>query len=204
MIRIRIVRTQRSRRHVRRSELAALVLLAAGICTLPAAAASGTGSVAATIHVGSSVLSLTVSPSTFDYCTSGTPLTFPNGFCGASSPVTVTMGSVGGHIDVNGADALPSDSGTPWTLCDGTGGGPACAAPRTPGPDQYLEGQIINLAPALNSFLYDSPECDVAFGSACQASAGASVAEQYAMTGPSSSTSTASSFSTTITWTALP
>jgi hypothetical protein len=210
--RIRIVRDERlaHRRlahRLGRFELGALVLVAAGLVTLPAAAASGTGSVSATINVGSNALSLTVSPSTFDYCTPTAPLTFPNGPCPASSDVTVTFGNVAGHVDVNGADAVPLGGGTHWTLCGGTSGGPACTggASETPGVDQYAEGEFIGTTVPTNALLGNAPICDLGFGPTCgEATAGQSATEKYIMVGPSSSSSTASSFSTSITWTALP
>jgi hypothetical protein len=183
--------------------VAALIVI--GLGALPAAA--GTGSVQATISVGSSVLSLTVSPSSFSYCSSQSPLSFPNGQCSASSDVTVTMGNVGGHVEVNGADAVPSAGvGTHWTLCGGTSGAPACTGTSNgPGTDEYAETELVGNQVFTNGFLANAPSCDIAFsGSQCPAAAGESHSESFAIIGPAASTSTASSFSTSITWTASP
>lgn len=175
-----------------------VALVVVGIGRVHTASASGTGSVTATINVGSQVLSLTVSPSSISFCTPQSPLTFPNGICSPSAPVVVTYGATSGHIDVNGADAVPQDSGTHWTLCGGSG--PTCTkGGNTPGPDQYVLGTSSSF------ILSNTPQCDSAFGSTCLPVAPETPeSEQYLLEGPSSSTSSASAFTTTITWTALP
>lgn len=175
-----------------------VALAVVGIGRVHTASASGTGAVTATINVGSQVLSLTVSPSSISFCTPQSPLTFPNGTCIASAPVVVTYGTTSGHIDVNGADAVPQDSGTHWTLCGGSGA--ACTkANNTPGLDQY------ELGTSSNFILTNTPQCDTAFNDTClPVSPGQPANETYLLEGPSSSTSSASTFTTTITWTALP
>lgn len=205
MPRIRVIRVERPARSPRAMKplvlaltglFLALVVVGAGRVT--PAAASGTGAVTATINVGSQVLSLTVSPSAISFCTPGSPLTFPNGTCLASSPIAVTYGSTSGHIDVNGADAVPQDNGTHWTLCGG--GGAACTkSTNTPGLDQY------ELGTSSTFILTNTPQCDTAFNATClPVSPGQTVNETYLLEGPASSTSSASTFTTTMTWTALP
>jgi hypothetical protein len=213
MFRIRIVRAREPRRNAGRRSGAVLTLsglaaltLTLGAGALPASAADS-GSVAATINVGSSTLSLTVSPSSFSYCSPTSPLSFPNGLCYSDSSVTVTMGNVGGHVDINGADAVPSGgAGTPWTLCGGSNGAPACdGSAGAPGQDEYSELTTPGGQTFLNGYLANTPGCDINFGgSTCVAGAGQSESETFMIQGPSSSSSASSSFSTSITWTALP
>ncbi len=203
MVRVRVTRKRRSPGVA--PALAALVLVA-GLGALPASAL-GDGSVSATINVGSSTLSLTVSPTSFDYCTTQNPLSFPNGTCTSSSNVTVTMGNVGGHVEVNGADAVPANGvGTSWTLCGGTAGAPSCTdTGGAPGADQYSEIDLVGNQVFLNGFLGNSPSCDLNFlGSDCVASPNQTESESFELIGPASSTTPASAFSTSITWTALP
>jgi hypothetical protein len=106
----------------------------AAAAALPAgtALADTSGSVKVTINVA--VRSVSLSPTATDQCSGGAPLTFPNGRCN-STTITVTNGSAAGHIDVQGADAIPQDLATHWTLCGGTG--PACTGggPTVAGQD---------------------------------------------------------------------
>jgi hypothetical protein len=214
MVRVRLVRTHRPRelltgRSVGRLGVIAMlpVLLAAVALSARPASASSTGSVSATINVGSSALSLTVSPGSVSYCTAGSPLSFPNGQCTSSPDVTVTMGNVAGHIDVNGADAVPAGGGgTHWTLCGGSTGAPSCTGSSgAPGADQYSEAELIGGQIFLNSFLANTASCDIAFsGASCPAAANDSRSETFQLVGPSASTSSATSFTTSITWTAVP
>src|SRR4029077_15895844 len=105
----------------------------------PAVLASTGGSPTVTITVA--VRSITVSPSTatFNTCSlsgtsTGSTLEFPNGLCTTgTSYITITNGAAAGHVDVNGADAIPADNGTHWTLCGS--GSSSCL----PGTDQFDE-----------------------------------------------------------------
>jgi hypothetical protein len=128
------------RRRTRTRTAGAIV---AGLTTavpVTSALASPSASVQETLYVG--VRSLTVSPSALSICSSGSPLTFPNGVCDTPR-LMIANGAVSDHIDASGADAVPSDSsGSTWTLCGGgPSGAPICSGPRGyPGPDQYAEG----------------------------------------------------------------
>ena len=211
-VRVRVVRERRPRefrtahRACRFAALLALPLLlvTVALTPLPASASSGS-SVSATINVGASALSLTVSPSAVSYCTANTPLSFPNGQCTSSPDVTVTMGNVGGHIDVNGADAVPSGfASTHWTLCGGSTGAPSCTGSGgAPGKDEYSEAELITGQIFTNSYLANTASCDIAFGNSCPAAANDSRSETYQLVGPAASTAAASSFTTSITWTAV-
>jgi hypothetical protein len=195
-----------------------------GLSSAPALAQSS-GSSTATINVGTQpVLSLTVSPSTVTYanCDGGSSTTstlgFPNATCfvggvidsaqGSAGGVTVTNTGAPSQVDVNGANAIPSDAGTNWTL----------VTDATPGANQFVEdGAGWSGNDADDSLEYtNSPQCDAAFGEgqgqgtkdngACTAASttGESTAEQLYIIGPASSTDTSSTFTTVITWTAVP
>jgi hypothetical protein len=233
--RIQIVRVDVSRRRSSRSirgrtlgALAASVMALVGVTAAPALA-QGSGSGTATINVVPSVLSVTISPTTFTYanCAGGSStastLGFPGASCyvggnpttaaGAAGDVTITNTGAPSQIDVNGANAVPSDSGTPWTLCNGPG--PVCSQQVEPGPNQFTEngnGWSGSGPNGISSNPYsNTPQCDKAFDYAVQGDtcstpvpSGASTGEQLEILGPESSTDTSNSFTTTITWTAVP
>ena len=113
------------------------------------------------------------------------------------------------HIHVAGADFVPSDNGAHWTLCSGAGcTGPSGSTPfaHTPGVDQANESTRGGAGNTGTSDLGGSPVCDDAFDGSggCTAAAGASQSEFIRMEGPTTSTDTSTSFTTTITWSAVP
>lgn len=203
----------------RRLAIAAIAAVAtlAPFSAGPALANVG-GSVSEMIYVAPQTRSVTVSPASIDMCSSVSPLTFPNGSCG-SPGITVTNGPVGGEIDVQSAPAVPSevasDPGTSppdWTLC-GTSEAPCTGAsdpseysPYYPGQDQYEEWT--DTEGTRGPYFTSSAQCDTAFGfypnTTCIASPEQSVVEFVAMTGPSASTDTSSTFTSSVTWTAVP
>jgi hypothetical protein len=178
--------------------LAAAVLIPAGLAT-----AASSGTVDETINVG--VLSVTVSTSAVTLCSSASPLTFPNGTC-ESPNITITNGTTPANIEVSGADAVPSDGGTEWTLCQvlKVSGPTPCDGSDNPGADQYSEFTQGG-GPQLDG--PGSPQCDTAFDPSptpgCSASAGQSASESIGLTGPSSSTDPSSTFKSSVTWTAV-
>jgi hypothetical protein len=217
----------------RRVWLAAAAATAIGVVAVPAIPASASGNPdPANLSVSVSVVppvvtsvTLSVGSTSYTNCTYGsstsTQLGFPNGACQAvGSPITVTNGTAPATITVNGADMVPADNGTHWTLTGGvTLAGTtttSCGAPLgpQPGPDQYCE--TTSIAAGYNSGaqfiqqpflgLKNTPICDTAFfgmGSTCGTVApGQAVGEFLAMTGPALSTDTSSTFTTTVTWTA--
>ena len=231
--RIRIVRVEtpdRSspvRRHGWRPlALAISVMALVGLSAVPALAAN-TGSSTATINILPPVYSVTVSPATFSFglcstrlgASTGGSLGFPDGYCyygnGPGSVYTtgVTIANTGaaGHIDVNGSNAVPSDAGTPWTLCSEAVG--TCTLLQGglyyPGANQF---QLVTSADPeggnASTILSNSPACDAAFdggtSGGCSAAIGASQIEGITLAGPESSTDTSSTFTTTLTWTAGP
>jgi hypothetical protein len=190
---------------------AAAIVAMVGVCAGSALAASPTGTVQETISIG--VRSVTVTPNSIAMCPSVEPLTFPNGIC-YGPPVTITNGPAAGHIDVNGADAVPSDdSGSRWSLCTicGTCTGvqppPDCSVP---GQDQYEENSELFVAGEFHPGpqLTDAAQCDSAFDEpaafACTASPAQVATEPMAISGPTSSTDPSPTFTTSVTWTAVP
>jgi hypothetical protein len=199
---------------------------AIGLVAAPAFPASAAGNPdPASLSVSVSVVppavksvTLSVSSTTYTGCFYGsstsTQLGFPNGACtAAASPFTVTNGTAPATILVSGADMVPADSGPHWALC---GVALACSSSQfIPGSDQYLE--TVSGNPGYNSgpqqgpgpfVLFDNtPQCDITFagltGNTCNAAPAGAVSKEFlAMTGPSSSTDSSSTFSTTVTWTA--
>ncbi|HEY1830006.1 MAG TPA: hypothetical protein VGG38_07175 [Acidimicrobiales bacterium] len=172
--------------------------------------------------------SLTVSPTTISFCSAGTPLTYPNGLCTygnlpnsgpVTDGVTITNTGTAGDIDVNGANAVPSDGVTAddWTLCNGTSASDDPSAvncpgadngnPGHPGSNQYALDTEANISGGTVPYpLSDSPTCDVAFSGleTCAATSEQSQEEALFLEGPSSTTDTSATFTTTITWTAGP
>jgi hypothetical protein len=213
----------KTRARIRPSRVTAIAAgvlgLVATMMALPAAA-STSGSNTATVQlVPPAVRSITVSPATavFNHCSpNATALAFPNGACqvglqdattGAiTGGITITNGSVAGHIDVNGQNATPSDvGGTPWTLL---------TTPSTPGINQFIEETFgSSLVNSNGSLVAPTPLCDGAFTLAgtppnqtgdCSASANQSANEALLLEGPSSSTDQNGPFTITTTWTAVP
>jgi len=207
----------RRRRLASRPALIGAVLGALALAVVPAARAQTTsgsstsGSSTASINVA--VRSITVAPGAvnFDVCdqngtATGSTLTFPNGRCATSAAnvVTITNGSAPGHIDVQGADAIPADGGTHWTLC---GGGILCTGNNgVPGQDQFAE-QDGGPNGAPGPFLVTGDrgaQCDTGFSSNCSAGSNQGVTESLHMAGPSGSTDNSRAFTTAWTWTAVP
>lgn len=195
------------------------LVLAPGVAGASTAlAAASNGPVSATINVAPpAVKSVTVNISSFVYtsCSGGssTPnaLGFPSGIC--SSPgYQVTNGATPAQIEIQGADATAA-GGANWTLCSqgrtpaGSAPAPVCPA-GNPGQNQYEEHVVAVGGPNTNTIeLSNTAQCDSTFapnGSACAAApANTFSSEASIISGPQSSTNTASSFSTTITYTAV-
>jgi len=191
----------------------ALLGLANGIPASANTSASTTGTITVAVR------SVTVSPSSiaFGSCvtndgltSTGSALTFPNGGCQAIN-ITITNGTAPGHIDITGADAIPADSGTHWTLCGAVAaaGGATCANGQfTPGVDQFFEEGHSSNTSAPSPPLSTTPQCDLAFansgGASCSATSGQVGSEYLSLEGPSSSTDNSTSFTTIWTWTAVP
>jgi hypothetical protein len=227
--RIKIVRVQVANRPStlkqiawrRHAVLVVSVVAMGGFLAAPALAANS-GSGTATINVAPAVLSVSVSPSTFNLCPTGSPLTIPNGSCAFGTlpstgqsvgGVLVTNTGVAGHIDSNGANAVPSDSGTPWTLCVPFAN--CGSASANPGANQFtIQTDGFYNGAGVSGYdtndLTNTPACDDTFSAggttagSCSAAHGASEDEQVNIFGPASSTDTSSVFTTVLTWTAVP
>lgn len=191
----------------------------------PTGAGKGT-SIAVSLKVVPTIRSVTISPAKakFGDChggyaylntasTSGA-LGYPNGHCWlgspkASFPITITNTGIASYMYVNGANAVPSDSGTEWSLCN-----PASKPTVTctsnngmsPGKNQYV---VQNFAPnrKLNAAgLTNALACDPEFGltSGCWSTYGQSQREGLLLTGPAEIDDTSTSWTVTITWTPVP
>jgi hypothetical protein len=200
-------------------QASAAVISCGGPGQPPCPPLSTTGGSTATINVAPAIRSISVSPSTttFDTChsTLNASLTFPNDACytTGADDVTITNGALAGHVDVNGADAVPHDSGQHWTLCGGSG--PSCTG-AAPGGGGGCLGQCITNEPGIDQFvewggagpytpfLTNSPQGDTVFGALGSAAVGQSATEGLEFIGPSSSTDLSSTFTTAWTWTAVP
>jgi hypothetical protein len=188
---------------------------------------SGNSHITGHLSVVPTIRSVTVSPGsvTFGDCTGGGGATnstqqamgYPNGSCsvgtiGASQtfPITVTYTGLPGSVFVSGSNAVPADGGTKWSLCDpqGTGQAACTGAQGLPGSDQYM---IMNFAAGVTnaSVLTTSAACDKEF----QTSGGCAATppelgkqtqhEGLLLTGPRTWDDHSTSWTTTITWTAV-
>jgi hypothetical protein len=184
------------------------VLATAVLVTVPASSASaGSGGgpsheAVVKVTVDVAVRSVTVTPNSITLCAT-TPLQVPFGSCQLNGAVTVTNGTAKSHIDVQGADAVPSDGGKHWALC-GTLHEPCANSTHAPGVDQYT---VRTLGTGEQYLASQTSVCDFAFKSACSGGGvpgGASQTETIILDGPQASTDPSPRFTTTITWTAVP
>jgi hypothetical protein len=192
-----------------------VALLAVGALTdggAAAASSSAPASAQLSLHAAPDVLSVTVSPSsgTFGSCrggdsTSPSELGFPDGGCSLRGLVVTNTG-LPGHMMVSGAAMAPVGGGTPWGLCNGSDGTtPSCNNGGRPGPDQY--SLILESSGRSVLDLSTQPQCDTPFGgltASCNAAPGQSNTQALTLFGPESTSSGASSYTTTITWTVTP
>jgi hypothetical protein len=215
------------------ARLAAMGCVLLGVAALgtPAALAAGNGGTNLTINSVPNTISLTVSPAaaTFADCSGGaaptastpTELGYPDGQCsvgtlagesdGGTAPISVTNTGIAADIDVNGASA-GNESGN-WGLCQSAGPSETCdGSEDQPGSDQF---QVQNFAVEGNGEAENSdglsltPTCDYMFdftgtsALGCSATAGQSQDEGLVLTGPSATSDTTTTWSTSVTWTAV-
>jgi hypothetical protein len=185
----------------------------------------GSSSISISLKTVPTLVAVSVSPSTarFGGCIGGNgsantastsgALGFPNGQCwlgkagsGGSYPITITNTGVAARIFVNGGNAVPSDGGAQWGLCN-LGSSPAvtCAnqSGKLPGNNQYL---LQNFAAGGDNTagLTNSSVCDPEFAAgSCNAVTGDAQTEGIKITGPELSSDTATSWTVTIKWTAV-
>lgn len=179
---------------------------------------NGQGGVEATIQVAeddsppNDIRSVVVDPPAvaFGGCTraDGSPasgMTYPHGRC-VTPDIVVTNTGAPSSIHVIGSEAVPSDAGPPWVLCFGSSCG---AGSDRPGTDQYL-GRTFAAGFPGQQFLAATARCDYAFATtvatspSCWATSGQSQTERVEIVGPQVSSSAAKTFSTTLTWIAVP
>ena len=217
----------------RRGGLRAVIALvaAAGLaaCSTSHGTAAGTPgkgqSIAISLKVVPTIVSVTVAPSSaaFGGCIGGdasvntastsAALGFPNGHCSlgapgahGSFPITITNTGVAADVYVSGGNAVPSDGGTQWGLCNfGTDPAAHCSADsgKLPGANQYVVQNFT--AGSMNpSGLTNTLTCDTQFAAGqCSAVQGDAQSEGILLTGPASSSDQATAWTITITWTAV-
>lgn len=215
-----------------RAPAAVAILAAVGLAACSATPTSsapgtpgGSSSISISLKTVPTLVSVTVSPSTarFGGCSGGNrsvntastsgALGFPNGQCwlgkagsGGSYPITITNTGVAAKIFVNGGNAVPSDGGAQWGLCNlGSSPAVACAngSGKMPGNNQYL---LQNFAAGSDNTagLTNNSVCDPEFSAgSCQAVTGDAQQEGIEITGPELSSDTATSWTVTIKWTAV-
>lgn len=230
-IRLRIERTPPT--VARAGSRAAVALVAAaGLVACSTAATSsapgtpgGSASISISLKTVPTLVSVSVSPSTasFGSCAGGNTsvdtastsaaLGFPNGQCwlgksgsGGTYPITITNTGVAARIFVSGGNAVPSDGGTQWGLCNiGTSPAVACAnaSGKLPGNNQYLLQNFA--AGSLNtSGISNNSVCDPEFAAgSCAAVQGDAQQEGVEITGPELSSDNSTSWTVTIKWTAV-
>jgi hypothetical protein len=217
LVRCRVLAQQPSggaaRRLVRPALLRGLIIFAAGalLCTPAAHGAPSppaTQSATATLTIPVKVKSVTLSTTqlTLASCASSpsvpATMNFPNDKC-STGALTITNGQVPSLLMVSGTNAIPSDRGKAWTLCNG---GTSCAnSIRTPGKDLFSEG--LSAPGGLGferGFIGASPVCGGYFNQVPCGSAGPgqSWIEQINIYGPSQSTDPSPRFTTQVTFTA--
>jgi hypothetical protein len=212
-----------------RAVIALIAAAALAACSTSSGTAAGTPgkgqSIAIKLKVVPTIVSVTVSPSSaaFDGCSGGnasvntastsTALGFPNGHCSlgtpgahGSFPITITNTGVAADVYVSGGNAVPSDGGTQWGLCNfGTNPAKACNADtgKLPGANQYVVQNFT--AGSMNpSGLTGTLTCDTQFAAGqCSAVQGDAQSEGILLTGPASSNDQSTSWTVTITWTAV-
>jgi hypothetical protein len=185
----------------------------------PAAAGHG-ASINFSLKVVPTLRSVTVSTSTatFGNCTGGsanadtlstsTALGYPNGQCwvgtpAVSFPITITYTGPPGSVFVAGSNAVPSDGGTGWSLCNttatctGSGGG-------MPGADQYMLENFGQYTNNKLTALTGGLACDQQWGpGGCSAAPSESHSEGIKLTGPESSDDTSTLWTVPVTWMAI-
>jgi hypothetical protein len=149
---------------------------------------------------------------------SGKQLGYPNGECSVGTiginqtyPISVTYTGLPGQVYVSGTNAVPADGGTQWTLCNPQtqGQSSSCTGSQgLPGTDQYwlmnTASKVINASP-----LTTTASCDMEFdaGGGCSATPlefGKQVQhEGLVLTGPKTWDDHSTSWTMTITWTAV-
>jgi hypothetical protein len=218
---VRAIDERRSARSfVARLAVPVALIALAGCGTAAAPQGSGNGAtVTLTLHTVSDVRSTVVSPTrgTFTNCSGGSALDhthstgkllgFPDGTC-SFYPITVTNQGVPAHVEVYGSNAAAADGKGQWTLC-GRGNHPAVTcldAHQKPGLNQFLLANFNQAGTTYSAGLTGNLSCDHVFNRSrgCWARHGAQQLEGIKITGPSQTTDTATTWTMTVTWFAVP
>jgi hypothetical protein len=190
---------------------------------------SGNSRVTGHLSVVPTIRSVTVSPGSVNFgdCTGGGGATnstqgamgYPNGSCyvggigvNQTFPITVTYTGLPGNVYVSGSNAVPADAGTQWNLCSPQGQGrPTCSGSQgLPGADQYMimnTAREVTNASALTTTAACDQEFDVVASGGCAAAppelGKQTQHEGLRLTGPRTWNDHSTSWTMTITWTAV-
>jgi hypothetical protein len=216
-LRIRI-ETGRKRRLSPRGRRFGVLAAAAGIflAAAPTAYAASSQTATVTVTAPTTTKSLTITPSgtstTFAACNDPSQgniatLTIPNGQCSlgtwsTSGFVTVANGPVAALISIQGGPAQAKNGTGNWQLPPATPIPVDSTYQPSVGADTYGE-VVLNSASQNGNSLGTLPVCDFAFGQGecANAQPGAHANEIPIVVAPKSSSSTATSFDITTTWT---
>lgn len=180
--------------------------LTLGVLAPTAHAQDPSDSATGTVQISAEIRSVTVEPEAFEFpwCWSATDretegLTFPNGRC-QSTPLVVTNGDAPAHVFVHASPFEGSEGGPTWAIV---------SASSLPGEDEatielFTQGEDGGSASDVNGCDANWTPTNTEPGERCAAEPGQSLEEFVHVTGPSASTNASPSFSTTITWTAMP
>jgi hypothetical protein len=197
----------------------------------------GSGTTTGHFKVVPTIRSVTVAPGTvtFGGCTggngdtnsTGSALGYPNGSCSvglvgtANFPITVTYTGIPGKVLISGSNAVPSDNGAQWSLCNpdintaGTSSSSTAAPDCTggdglPGVNQYT---VTNFASgvAYANPLSTNASCDQEFDAVPTGGCTATPPELQSqvqheglvLTGPETWVDHSTSWTVTVTWTAV-
>jgi len=196
---------------------AAMALLALIVLAAPAGADT---SASVTASVSVLIRSVSASPPSivFDECgyvhnnPSGTyaALPIPNGECGSSTHwVTLAFGTAPSSLAMSATPFVPSDGGTPWALCSSTARAdlPGCTGAAahnflSPGLDEARLNLSSPIA-AQGGDVSTTPDCPWR-AAYCQESANGTDKINPFLIGPNATTDPSLTFTTTITFYALP
>ena len=206
-----------------------LLVMAVTSCGTSATAIHGSderASIKLTLNTVRTIRSVTVSPgkAILGDCQFGSAVTkthstadrlgFPNGICwfgaeGSKYPILIKNTGVASNIEIFGGNAIPSNGGTSWSLCN-VGNDPlvACtgAGDLKPGLDQYLLRNFSQNQPRPYAGLSNTPQCDRQFDEShtCWAVHGQFQNEGVELIGPSMSSDSSVTWTVAITWMPTP
>ena len=211
-----------SLRALRALAAAAAVVTSIAIASPTAEAATPTSGSSTTVSVTAGIRSVSVSTTAVvlsecsiwysgTYTQTGSTLDFPDGGCLSPTPVTITNGPVAGHIDVSTTNATSESGAIPWKPC-GAAAVQCAGGLFTPGMDQFMISMATAHSGGYAYAVGTNAACDHTFDTsaagtsapACTAGPGQAATEWFDLHGPSASSIPNTSWTFTVTWTAVP